>query len=206
VVARTAQAITGVVEGDLDEAVLRRVVACAGLSLGRTYGRKGKPFLLQSIDGYNNAARFFPWIVLIDLDGDCDCAPECIEQWLPDPAPHMCLRVAVRAIEAWVLADRERIANWLGVPAARIPENPDRLDDPKRRLIDLARSSRRRALRDDLVPREGSGREVGALYTARMTEFVQDENDGWRPDLALRVSDSLRRCIAHVQKFADAPA
>lgn len=196
--------VKGAVEGDLDEAILRRIVACVGLSLGQVYGRNGKQSLLRGVRGYNNAARFSPWIVLIDLDGDCNCAPECIVQWLPDPALHMCFRVAVRAVEAWMLADRERIASWLGVPVNRVPEDPDRLDNPKRRLVDLARRSRRRSVRDDIVPRSGSGREVGVLYTARMIEFAQDENEGWRPELARGVSDSLRRCIAGLEQLVAA--
>jgi hypothetical protein len=193
--------ITGAVEGDLDEAVLRRVVGGAGLSLGTIHGRKGKRFLLQAINGYNNAARFSPWIVLVDLNGDGGCAQECVGQWIPNRAPHMCFRVAVRTVEAWILADRERIASWLGVSVVRIPEDPDRLENPKRSLVDLARRSRRRSIRDDLVPREASGRSVGTLYTARMIEYVQDEIDGWRPEWALRVSDSLRRCIASIEQF-----
>jgi hypothetical protein len=110
------------------------------MSLRAVYGRKGKRFLLQSINGYNNAARYAPWIVLVDLDRDCDCAPPCVQKWLATPSARMCFRVAVRAIEAWLLADRERLAQLLGVSVAWLPTNPDYLEDPKRELIDLART------------------------------------------------------------------
>lgn len=70
----------------------------------------------------------------------------------------MGFRIAVRAAEAWILADRGRVAEWLGVPAARVPHDPDSLDDPKPTLVDLARRSRRSRMRRDLVPREASGR------------------------------------------------
>ena len=193
--------VTGAVEGDLDEALLRRVVDHAGLSLGAVHGRKGKQFLLQSINGYNNAARFAPWVALVDLDHDCDCAPPCVQQWLPNPSPHMCFRVAVRAAEAWLLADREQMAQFLGIGVAQMPDNPDDLDDPKQELINLARRSRRRGIRNEIVPREGSGRVVGPLYTTRMIEFVQDEIGGWRPSRTLRVSGSLARCIARLRRF-----
>lgn len=193
--------ITGAVEGDVDEALLRRLVKYAGLCLGVVHGRRGKRPVLQSINGYNNAARFHPWVVLLDLDRDCDCAPECLEQWLPNPSQYMCFRVAVRAIEAWVLADRERMARWLGIAAANIPANPDVLENPKQEVINLARRSNRR-IKKDLVPREGSGRSVGPLYNTRMTEFIQDENAGWRPEQALHVSDSLARCIDQLRQLA----
>jgi len=118
----------------------------------------------------------------------------------------MCFRVAVRAAEAWLLADRERLAQLLGVRTAFLPTDPDRLDNPKRELVDLARGSHRRALRDDLVPREGSGRSVGPLYTTRMIEFVQDDFEGWRPSQAVRVSESLARCVLRLTDFSGATA
>jgi len=170
--------VTGAVEGDLDEALLRRILDHVGISLGVVHGRRGKPFLLQSVDGYNHAARHAPWVVLVDLDRDCDCPPPCTEKWLPKPSAQMCFRVAVRAAEAWLLADRERLARLLGIRTALLPRDPDRLDDPKKELVDLARGSHRRAIRDELVPREGSGRPVGPLYTTRMIEFVQERDPG----------------------------
>ena len=196
--------VTAAVEGDLDEALLRRILDDVGMSVRAVYGRKGKRFLLQSINGYNNAARCAPWIVLVDLDRDCDCAPPCAQKWLARPSTQMCFRVAVRAVEAWLLADRERLAQLLGVNMAWLPTNPDCLDDPKRELIDLARRSRRRAVRDDLVPRQGSGRSVGPLYTTRMIEFLEDDTAGWRLDQALRVSESLERCVLRLRNLAKA--
>jgi len=193
--------VTGAVEGDVDEAVLRRVLKHVGLGLGVVHGREGKQKLLQRLGGYNNAARFAPWVVLVDLNGDCPCAPPCVQDWLPTPSQQMCFRVAVRAVEAWLLADRERIANNLGISSRRVPDNPESLAHPKTELVNLARQSRSRAVREELVPREGSGRPVGPLYTARLTEFVEDEAIGWRPDQAAVRSDSLRRCIDRLRSF-----
>jgi hypothetical protein len=194
--------VSGAVEGDLDEAVLHRVVHEAGLTLANVYGRQGKASLLRAICGYNAAARHACWVVLVDLDRDCECAPPCARRWLPDPAPYMCFRLVVRSIEAWLLADSERIADFLAVPRIRVPPDPDALDDPKRALVDLARRSRRRALREELVPREGSGRSVGPLYTTRMIEFVQNQAAGWRVDHALGISDSLNRCFERLRQLA----
>jgi hypothetical protein len=71
-------------------------------------------------------------------------------------------------------------------------------------VVDLARRSRRRAIRDDFVPREGSGRRIGPLYTSRMIEFVEDMTAGWRPDEAARLSPSLARCLRRFGEFAAA--
>ncbi len=67
--------ISGAVEGDVDEAVLRRLAEQVGAAIGPVHGKKGKQFLLRRVHGYNNAARFGPWVVLVDLDQDADCAP-----------------------------------------------------------------------------------------------------------------------------------
>jgi hypothetical protein len=43
----------------------------------------------------------------VDLDSDTGCAPPLCEQWIPGPAPFLCFRVAVREVEAWLMADAE---------------------------------------------------------------------------------------------------
>jgi len=187
--------VTGAVEGVVDEAVLRRVLKHVGLSMAAVHGRRGQQQLLQSLPGYNYAARFAPWVALVDLNGDYPCASAAIEQWMPAPSEHMYCRVAVRAIESWLLADRERIAGTLRINRHRVPERPDALAHPKTELVNLARQSRSRTIREELVPRDGSGRLVGPLYTARLTAFVNDEADGWRPGQAALGSESLTRCI-----------
>lgn len=184
--------ISGAVEGPIDEAVLRRLVALVGAQLGPVYGKKGKQYLQQKLTGYNRAARFSPWIVLVDLDQDADCAPAFRDSWLPEPSPLMYFRVSVRAIEAWLLADQKGLATFLSVPIARIPKEPETQIQPKRAMISTAHYSRRREIRDDMLPRPSSGRLVGPGYTSRLIEFVMTE---WRPDVAAQSSDSLNRCV-----------
>jgi len=191
--------ITAAVEGDVDEAVLRRVLV--GLNLGNVYGKEGKQRLLQRLGGYNYAARHSPWVVLIDLNGDFSCAPEFMRNLLPNSSERMCLRVAVRAVEAWLIADHERLSRAFGISQRRLPGNPDCLRNPKAELVSLARHSNSRAVREEIVPREGSGRAVGPLYATRIVQFVLDEVDGWRPDEAATRSDSLRRCVQGLRRL-----
>jgi hypothetical protein len=179
----------------VDEAVLRRLVEEMGAMAGPVYGKNGKPFLLQKLNAYNEAARFAPWIILIDLDDDDDCAPPYRKSCLPRPAPYMCFRVAVREIESWLLADRERLAKFLSVRVSRIPLDPEKLDSPKSTMVEIARHSRRRGIREDMVPRPGSGRKVGPAYTSQLIEFARDSKRGWRPNVAAKTSDSLNRCV-----------
>lgn len=196
-------AFSGAVEGPVDEAVLRCVIASVGGVVGPIHGRNGKAQLLRQVGGYNNAARFSPWVVLVDLDDDAGCAPPLIRRWLPDPAPQMLLRVAVRETEAWLLADRERLAVFLGVPVTRVPHDPESLPDPKRAMVTLAGQSRRSQIRQDMVPRPSSGRMVGPAYTSRLIEFVTDRNRGWRPAIAADASRSLRRCMDRMTEMME---
>ena len=193
--------ISAAVEGILDEVVLRRLIEGLGALPGSVYGKNGKPFLLQKINAYNQAARFAPWIILVDLDHDEDCAPPYRKTCLPNPSPYMRFRVAVREIEAWLLADRERLSKFLSVGASRIPHNPEILDSPKLTMVEIARLSRRRDVRENMVPRAGSGRKIGPAYTSLLIEFARDPDHGWRPSVAAKSSDSLDRCIRRLKQL-----
>lgn len=198
-----ALTVSGAVEGLVDEAALRRLVREAGGTTGAVYGRNGKPSLRRALAGYNNAARFSPWVVLVDLDQEADCAPPLVLEWLPAPASMMRFRVAVREVESWILADSDNLPGYLGVPRTALPHDPDAVRDPKQFLVDVARRSRKAAMRADLVPRPGSGRPTGPAYTSRMIEFL----DGpWDPRVAERRSDSLRRCRVRLAELFAGPS
>ncbi|MBL7177839.1 MAG: hypothetical protein ISS66_18615 [Desulfobacteraceae bacterium] len=193
--------ISAAVEGILDEVVLRRLIESLGAFPGSVYGKNGKSFLLEKLNAYNQAARFFPWVILIDLDHDADCAPPFLQSCLPNPAPYMNFRVAVREIEAWLLADRERLSKFLSVGASRIPHNPEILDSPKLTMVEIAGHSRRRDVRENMVPRAGSGRKIGPAYTSLLIEFARDPEHGWRPNVAAKSSDSLDRCMRRLEQL-----
>jgi hypothetical protein len=87
-------------EGLVDEALINRLGEHLNVFISPVYGKKGKNFLKEKIEAYNNAARFNPWIVLIDLDYDYECAPPLIQSWLPGQGSNLCFRIAVRTVEA----------------------------------------------------------------------------------------------------------
>jgi hypothetical protein len=192
--------ISVAVEGITDEAVVRRLILHVGAQPGTVYGKEGKQRLRTQITGFNCAAQHTPWLVLVDLDHDADCAPPLRAKWLPAPARWMCCRVAVRAVEAWLLADSEAMADFLGVAPGRVHRDPESLPAPKEALVNLARYSRRQAIREDFVPREGSGRVVGPGYTSRLIEFASAH---WRPAMAARRAESLRRAIACLKRLVE---
>src|SRR4051812_23297441 len=136
-----ATVVTVACEGDGDVPVARKVIEHVGLAMGNSYPCAGKGNLDKSLKAYDNAAKHSPWLVLRDLDVDADCAPTLVAELLPSPSPGMCFRVAVRAAEAWLMADRESFAVFFGVPRTKVPRDPESLRDPKTEVMNLARRS-----------------------------------------------------------------
>jgi hypothetical protein len=196
--------ISGAVEGLTDEAVLKRLVEHVGAELGTLHGRRGKSYLTKKLQGFNSAARFAPWIVLMDLDDPSDCAPNLRKVLLPSPAKFMQFRIAVHEVEAWLLADKERFSSFFKVSKATIPDNPESLKDPKRALVDIIARSRSKSIRTDMIPRLGSGRPIGPAYASRLMQFASDRLQGWRPEVAATFSDSLRRCVQRLRECVGA--
>jgi hypothetical protein len=161
----TGQAISIACEGLLDRTVLERLTIAHDLDIGPVYDLGGKQRLMSRLRGYVNAARFAPWIVQRDLDDDGACAPELAARLVSDPPSGLCLIIAVRQTEAWLLADRHGIAAHLRIGEALVTENPEELGDAKAPLVDLARRSRNRDVRADIVPAIGSGRVGSAAAT-----------------------------------------
>jgi hypothetical protein len=179
------------VEGKTDEAVACRLIRHVGALPGKVYVADGKENLRKRVPGYNQAAKGQPWLALVDLDR-CSCASALVQKWVPDPAPYFCLRVAVRAVEAWLLADARNLAHFLGVPVSLVPSDPETFNDPKQAVVELADESRERAIREDMVPESGAGQRVGSGYSARLIEFVENY---WDITQAAQYAPSLHRAI-----------
>lgn len=191
--------ITAAAEGLVDEAAIRRLAREYGLGIIQVHTPGGKHQLDRRLTNYNAAAQHAPWLVLRDLDHDADCPPELIASKLPDRSPNLQFRIVVRSLEAWLLADSHRLSRFLAVPETAMPLEPELLDRPKRTVVDLARRSRRREIRDTLVPDPGLSIETGPGYSAYLIEFI---NEFWTPSMAAERSESLRRCMASLAEMA----
>lgn len=188
-------------EGIVDDAVVQRVAGELDLAIPIVYTKHGNTRLRTKVVGYNNAARRAPWFVLTDLDPGYACPSELCQDWLAAPAaPMMRFRVAVRAVEAWFMADRERFASFLRIARAKLPTDPESVLDPKGLVVDLVRHhSRSTAIQQDIVPSSGSRRRTGPAYASRMIEFV---SNAWDPRAAAGRSPSLARCLERVGDLA----
>jgi len=187
-------------EDDLSEAVLRKILieSRRPFAVGTCYNRGGYGYIRKTIRGLNNAAKGTPFLVLTDLD-KVQCPPELIRAWLPEPMhANLMFRVAVREVEAWLLADRRAFAGFLGIKQVLIPGNVDSIEDPKKCLIELAKRSLRKDLRQDIVPPAGSTRQIGPNYNGRLAFFV---HQFWNVAEAGRASPSLERAVRAVANF-----
>jgi hypothetical protein len=186
-------------EGRLDIAVLSRLVVDAGFETGETFGLRGKSDIDQKIAKYNVAARFSPWAVLRDLDDDATCAGEVRATLLPSPADQMCFRLAVRQVEAWLLADADRFAahfstNWR-LPASDV----DVLSVPKTVVLEALSRSTSRTTRNVTVRIVNGARVVGPEYTNELVGFVMTR---WRPATAAKHSRSLKMARLRLAELA----
>lgn len=146
-------------------------------------------------------AQHIPVVVLTDLDRR-PCASELFRDWMRGyPCPdNLLLRIAVREVEAWVLADRERFSEFTSIPAGRLSTAPETLDDPKQTLLNLVWRHSPRPLKQALVTQHSGGTKQGYDYNLLLTRFVRES---WRPDVAAANCNSLARARSRIAELAE---
>jgi hypothetical protein len=188
-----------VVEDALHESSLRKIITVVnpGLEVHEVYSRGGYDYIFQNLKAFNAAAVYTPYLVLTDLD-QRPCAKAMRDEWLSKFTPHhnLIFRIAVRQVEAWLLADRHNLAAFLSISPDKITREPESIPNPKKHLIDLAKGSRQRTIREDLVPIKNA--RVGQNYNGRLTEFI---SKAWNVNDAEKNSDSLKRLSKRLREF-----
>lgn len=197
----TAPAIQIVVEGATDVPVAKRVVAEAGWRWGRVVICRGKGNLDRQLAGWLRAAERGPWLVLRDMDHDAPCPGELRRRLIGRGVRWMCLRLAVRETESWLMADAEGLSRFLSAPVADIPADPDAEDDAKGALVRAASHSHRSDVRRMMVPAPHMTAKVGPLYQARIMDFAWDV---WSPAAARQRSPSLDRALVALERMRTA--
>jgi hypothetical protein len=188
------------VEGPLDEYAAAKIIQSVGHESGICYGKKGCDFIRDNIRRFNKAAHLTPYLTMVDfMDTGLPCPPEVVQEWLPHREPQMLFRLVVRELESWLLADRQGIADFLYIALNKVPHNPEDVGDPKQQLVNLARKSRSKSIRDALVPPPGSTAQVGRLYTSEIARFI---TSNWSIDEAKLLSPSLAKCISSLEALS----
>lgn len=188
------------VEDDLSEAVARKMLRHfdASVTVESVYGKTGFGYIRKNARKFNQAARHANYLAITDLDQN-ECPAGLVEKWLgPRDSRFLNLRVAVREIEAWLMADRQRFAEFMGVDLSLVPLTPEQVDDPKSKVVALARRSSKPSIRSDLAPRPGKSQAAGPGYNATLTRYVFDR---WRLGEARRHSPSLQKAVRSLKSL-----
>ncbi len=167
-------------------------------TVGRVFNNHGNSQLKKKVKSYNHAAASgTPFVILTDLD-EQECPLMLIDDWFESGLRqrNLIFRIAVREVEACLLADRKGFARFLGVRYEMVPDAVETIKDPKRSLFEVVQRSRYRLVKEDILP--NSGAHIGRGYNSRLCAFV---NNQWNIKVARSASESLDRAIRALEKF-----
>jgi hypothetical protein len=188
------------VEGATDEPIAEALIRMVGHTPRKGPPPKGKTALDRGLARWNRSSNRQPMLVLRDWDrDDGNCAPELLARLMPDGlrTATLAVRIPVRSIESWLLADIQGFSKYFRVDERLLPSDPDELENPKSVLIRVCAKAPAQ-IRNAMQPRQGSGRAVGPEYTALVTEFGSRHWDGAR---ARENSPSLHRSLCRLEEL-----
>lgn len=192
-------------EDELSETVACRLVAdfLPDFEIGSLLRRNGSGYLRSRLGNFCQMARREAVLLITDLD-DQDCAPQMRAAWLnrQEAPTFLVFRIAVREIESWLIADAEAFSDFFGVRRRIVPRDPDALDDPKRSILQMARSASRE-IRLEVLATRGAISSQGIGYNRVLGEFVRTS---WSPARASEASESLRRAIFRITALQEGRA
>lgn len=188
-------------EDELSEAVGLRLFSELPVPIPEPnlFRRNGFGYLKARISTWRSLARHQVVVVITDLDRK-SCPPALLEDWLGQVSlpENMLLRVAVREVESWLLADHQGLQELLG-RRGKFPRDPDLLPDPKQYLLAVAKRSDKKDIRRDLVREDGAAACQGLGYNSRLSSWV---GAGWSPERAASRSPSLQRARQRLLELA----
>lgn len=187
------------VEDDLSFAVATRLISDSFpeadiRSLNAAQG--GNAILRTNIAKYLELSARQKVLLLTDLDA-AECAPQLRRAWLNEmPLPeNFTFRIAVKEVEAWLLADRAGFAALLGISDNAIPNNIEDEQNPKATLLRLTRGARSSSVKTSLLPKSGVRAMIGLGYNSVLSEFVRTK---WNIASARENSPSLESAYRRI--------
>jgi len=195
-----APSIIIAVEDELSAAVMERLIIFSerNFTINRVVNTRGNGMLKKKIPIFRAASQTLPHIVLTDLDR-CPCSSVLLHDWGATQLPkNLLFRIAVREVEAWLLADKMGVSEFLHIDINKVPDNPETEDDPKQTLINLARKSKKPKLLQGFIPDTSSSAPIGPLYNSCCISFV---NTQWNIMRARQNAPSLDRALLRIATF-----
>ena len=187
----------------MSQAVAQRLISeyAPALELTQVFGLSGFGELKRKMPTFDKIAQYRePILVITDLDNLQLCLLQFRSEWCRglQMLPDFVFRIAVAEIESWLLADRRRIAQWLGISESLVPRHPEAVPQPKECLVGLARRSRKWRLREAMVPKPSSTGTTGPGYNDCVSGFATLD---WQPEVARTIAPSLNRAIIRIDEL-----
>ena len=105
----------------------------------------GKGRLDINLPRWNVPSNRQPFLVLRDWDSNdgVACVPALLDKLRGEAAgsPGLAVRIAVRSVESWLLADSEAFSTFFRVRRDLLPTEPDEIADPKGVVLQLCSRS-----------------------------------------------------------------
>ena len=191
-------------EGKTEEYVASKLLPFCGHELSTIYGRKGVTEIKEKAPLFHFlATEITGLLILTDFrDSKTKCVPEALQEYIFKklsvvPKTYI-LRFAVNEIESWLMADRDGIANFLKVSKTKIPLNPDTIIKPKDSLINIARTSRNKMIKNEFAPPVGHLSKFGPNYMNLLYDYIINY---WNIESAMNNSDSFKRCVNRLRSL-----
>lgn len=185
------------VEGETDVPVAEHLIRRVDLDPMQLMVGKGKARLDRVLREGSLRGNV---LVLRDLDNDAECAPTLIRELVPYEIPKgICLRIPIKSVESWLLADVEGFSREFAVHLKSHEVKPDESDNPKRDFINQCRRSKSRTVREQMTQLSANGPRPGPVYKLRVMEFARTV---WDPERAAKRSPSLARALAAIDQLA----
>lgn len=165
---------------------------------GQPLCKGGITKLLPELPRYAQQARHVrPVLCIADTDGRCPV--RMLAEHLPaGRPPGLLVRLAIPEAECWVLADRAAVAAYFQISPQAVPSAPEQLADAKQEVLRLAKKSKLRQIREEMVAGV-SPLKQGAGYNLHMRSLVSTH---WRAARAADHSPSLQKTIERLRAFA----
>ncbi|MBN7761717.1 hypothetical protein JYP52_11250 [Nitratireductor aquibiodomus] len=160
--------------------------------------QSGNGAIKKGFEKYCNLANNYNVFIFTDLDS-AKCAPSLRRSWIDsskveEPLPDgMHFNIAVKEVEAWLLADHENLKAYLGVRGNKIPRDTQ-MDNPKEFLLQYVRRFGNRKAKEELLPKGAA--PIGLGYNRYLGQFVEEH---WDFESAAERNESLQRALTRIK-------
>jgi len=191
-------------EGHLEIAAATRVLKFCGHEIGTVFGTKGCNYIKEKAAVFNNyATSQTGMLVLTDFrDSGEDCILTALNEYVykkyPFPSDTYLFCFSIYELESWLLADNSGFAKFMNVAVSNIPLDPESDNDPKKTIVNIARKSKTRSIREGVAPPPGHRAKVGPEYFSLMSEFIMYH---WNIENAIKRAPSLEWCVNKLKKM-----